>query len=178
MLTLNLLPPKEKEKVKLELTFAFLVEFGAQFIFLALIFTGLLFSIYLYSSILTGAQIGLIAVEKQAIQEERFRKIEEDLRKSNDTVEEVLNLESQFFAFAKIIEDLAGFVPKGIYLKNLTITPGGRKISLVGLAPTREIMLNFKKNLEGSQKFSDVYSPISNLLVPKDVNFAFTITLK
>lgn len=178
MLNLNLLPLQEKEKVRMELTTSFLIHLGTRLFFLAAISMGLLFSIYLYSSIITEAQLELVKSQEGLLEEEEFKNIEKNLQISNDAIKEVHSLERGFLIYSKIIEEFAGLVPSKIYVKNLSISLNAKQFNVNGYAETREEMLAFKKKLEENRAFSNVYSPISNLLVPKDVNFAFTITLK
>jgi len=178
MLNLNLLPGKEKEEFKLELTFMFLVEFGSRMVFLALIVVALFFSVYLYSSTLYAAQLEQTLVQRDMVEEDKFKEIEKNVQESNAIVERIWDLERNFFIFSKTIEDFIPHVPAKVYLKSFSLSASTRQITLTGFAPTREEMLLFKKNLEESREFSEIYSPLSNLLVPKEVNFTFTLTVK
>lgn len=52
---------------------------------------------------------------------------------------------------------------------------GAKKVSIVGVAPSREALVSFRRALEGSTAFKSVELPISNLV--KDSNIQFFINL-
>ncbi|MFH1200950.1 MAG: hypothetical protein V1484_01310 [bacterium] len=51
----------------------------------------------------------------------------------------------------------------------------GRKISLTGIAPSREVLLLFRQALEDSSTFKDVNLPISNFVKGSNINFYLSL---
>jgi len=51
----------------------------------------------------------------------------------------------------------------------------GRKISLTGIAPSREILLLFRQTLEDGSSFKNVILPISNFVKGSDINFSLSL---
>ncbi|HTE48299.1 MAG TPA: hypothetical protein VK675_00115 [Candidatus Paceibacterota bacterium] len=52
---------------------------------------------------------------------------------------------------------------------------GGRKISIQGTAPSREILLLFRQALEDSTNFKQVDLPISNFIKGSDIQFSLSL---
>ncbi|MBU0999320.1 hypothetical protein KKG24_03395 [Patescibacteria group bacterium] len=51
----------------------------------------------------------------------------------------------------------------------------GRKISITGIAPSREVLLLFRQLLEDSPAFTSVDLPISNFVKGSDINFHLSL---
>jgi len=51
----------------------------------------------------------------------------------------------------------------------------GRKISLIGMAPSREVLLFFRQALEDSPNFKNVVLPISNFVKGSDIDFYLSL---
>lgn len=54
----------------------------------------------------------------------------------------------------------------------------GKKISLVGTASSREVLLSFRKALEDDLAFKDIALPISNFVKESDINFSISLNFR
>ena len=80
----------------------------------------------------------------------------------------------------EILEKISETLPINVYLAALnfdllTATENEKhaaQISLSGFSPTREILLEFKKNLEKEQTFEEIYFSPSNWVKPTDIDFS------
>lgn len=180
MINLNLLPPKEKEEVKFEIFRQYLIFFGRSFIFILIIFVVLLFSVYLYLSITLEAQENLVKITKEAPESQKLEKIKKEIEETNNKITKIYKTQSDFVLWSKIIEDLISSVPpeQKIYLKIFSGRKGGAQITISGFAQTREDLIDFEHSLRGSDKFFDIYSPISNFLKKTEINFNLTFKFK
>lgn len=52
----------------------------------------------------------------------------------------------------------------------------GRKISIAGMAPSREVLLLFRRTLEGDAAFTNVILPISNFVKGSNISFFMSLT--
>lgn len=52
----------------------------------------------------------------------------------------------------------------------------GRKISLTGIASSREVLLSFRQTLEDNPTFKNVVLPISNFVKGSDINFYLSLS--
>ena len=123
-------------------------------------------------------QKDIFAAEKDLSEKGDIQKLKDDISKTNKTIEDVYALEDGFYLFSPVLENLTTLIPEGVYFKNIAVTKTGLKMSINGFAKDREAFLFLKKTLDESGQFSEVYSPISNLLQPTDIDFSLTLTLK
>jgi len=75
------------------------------------------------------------------------------------------------------LEKISEIAPAGINLTNLSYQTAQNKVVLNGQAKTREQFLNFKENLEKSQVFLEVESPLSNLINKENIDFNFNFKI-
>lgn len=120
----------------------------------------------------------------------------------NKKSEPLLSLEEESLALTKDIDSQLALVKKfeknkfrlsvnvinAIILKkryNIKITQilyendkiKGKKISITGAAPSREVLLSFRKALEDDPTFKNVVLPISNFVKGSDINFFISLNL-
>lgn len=93
------------------------------------------------------------------------------LNLATNTVVKVGN--NRQFPQAKIASILSS-LPEEIRIVLVTIDKNQKKIQITGRAGTREGLLKFKDNLEGSQAFSEAILPLSSLQQAKNVDFVLT----
>ncbi len=161
-----------------EMVNLFLIDLWFKLAILMLVFLGLTSGSYFYARTLMEPRNDLLNAEKALFNQRDIQAIKEEISGTNKTIEDVYNLESGFFLFSPALENFTFLFSDEIYLKNLAVSKTGKKMAISGFAKDRETFLAFKKDLEDSQQFSAIFSPISNLLKPRDVNFSMDLTLK
>lgn len=173
---INLLPPQQKEELlkeerwKLSLILGILVLIF--FLFLILILSSIKFSI---SGKIQSQKIILEMEEKEfkKAETEGFREkivsINQNLSKLNSFYQEQTDL-------TEILEKISAILAPEMYLTNLSYQKEASKISLSGFAPNREVLFEFKKNLE--KEFKEVYFPPENWVKPRDIDFQATFRIK
>jgi hypothetical protein len=177
---INLLPPqykaelKEEENWKLILILEILV-----LIFLACS-TLILFSIKISISGQTEAQKILLLYEEKKFEESQIQNLEEKITISNQTLLELNSFYQGQTNLTEILEKISETSPTNVSLVTLDFSPlattknekYAAQISLSGFSPTREILLEFKKNLEKEQTFEEIYFPPSNWVKPTNIDFS------
>ncbi len=157
---INLLPPEEKSKIlinakiKVVAILWFLILF---FIFCLLVF---LIFINLYIKIQLNAQ----RAKADQIMEFSFKAEAFDLEKKialldSDVVEINKFYENRVY-FSEIFNKISAVMPGNIYFTNLTADKkkGGVEVSISGFSPSRETLLELKKNIDKeSDYFKNVY---------------------
>jgi Tfp pilus assembly protein PilN len=177
MLNINLLPPqqikarKEKEYFK-KTILAFL------FLFIILVISSLLLfvlekTIALYSN----PQKNELLVLNNYLNQEKNKKIQQDIENINKTLSRVLTIKKNKTILSNILIELLKITPNDLTFANLKINDEDKKIEIMGLAETRESLLIFQDNLEKSEYFEEVASPISNIISPTDINFSIEAKL-
>jgi len=169
---INLLPPEEKkeliweEKKKLSLILGILI-----LVFLISLIL-VLSSIKIYISSQVEVQKFILSQEEKKFKESEAKTFQEKLEFLN---QELTNLNSFYqnqIDLIEIFEKVSNYIPSGVYLNSFSFTADTSQISLTGFSPTREILLEFKKNLETEKKFKEVYFPPTSWLEPTNINFA------
>lgn len=87
-------------------------------------------------------------------------------------------VQSDFVAYDELMLDVNDYVPENIILTYLSINTDSKKAVFKGYALKREDLLNLKNNLENSNLFEKVESPLANLLEKDNINFNITADLK
>ncbi|MFH1029758.1 MAG: PilN domain-containing protein [bacterium] len=173
MITLNLLSREKKE----ELRFRKIYLMGKDFACIIFIFTVLI------AIILSVANIILVntfndTISNSYIFGSKNRIFEDDLNKLNSKLENMRKVQSDFVAYDELMLDVNDYVPENIILTYLSINTDSKKAVFKGYALKREDLLNLKNNLENSNLFEKVESPLANLLEKDNINFNITADLK
>ena len=102
--------------------------------------------------------------------------VESDIEDLNDillTIDKIRKKES--FNFPYILRVLGRMAPEGVVFR--TITFRGENIGIQGHAEGREGVLALKKNLEEEPLFTNIFSPLSNIVKERDINFTFNFAI-
>ena len=179
---LNLLPQKEKEELIQEESFKLVLVLGILILIFLICLSLILFSI--------GISIGgQLAIEKALLSQKEteishLRDLEKEIKNLNLTFSKLNSFYQKNPNFVKILEITSKTLPPGTYLTsfNFNLPAKDKKylgeVILNGYSPTREILLEFKKNLEQEELFQEVYFPPANWVEPTDINFTVNFKIK
>jgi len=179
---LNLLPQKEKEELIQEESFKLVLVLGILILIFLICLSLILFSI--------GISIGgQLAIEKALLSQKEteishLRDLEKEIKNLNLTFSKLDSFYQKNPNFVKILEITSKTLPPGTYLTsfNFNLPAKDKKylgeVILNGYSPTREILLEFKKNLEQEELFQEVYFPPANWVEPTDINFTVNFKIK
>lgn len=174
---LNLLPPKQKRELRLDLLNQLITAFGIAVILVILILALVLVIALFYLNInLTQLEKELISWQAKTEIEE-LKNLEEKVKEVNRDMVFWEEYQEERVEFSLILENLAKQVPSGIRFNNMSLEKSG-KVTIRGHASTRDILLTFKNNLERTPYVSDFNFPLSNLTKSEDIDFylSFEIT--
>lgn len=167
---INLLPPQYKEELIAEETNRLIM------------ILGVLLSLSLFSLVLV-----LLAINIYLSGEVQSQQIFLESEKEKSEVKEIQDLENQVAIFNKKLSILDDFynqkislteifnktikeIPREIYLHNFSYSKDASQIILSGFAPSRDILFQFKRNLEAD--FQDVYFPPNNWIQSTNIEFS------
>lgn len=167
---LNLLPPKQKRELRLDLLNQAIAVFGIAAILVVLILTLVLVIALFYLNI-NLAQLEKELISWQAKSEiEELKNLEEKIKEVNQNIAFLEEYQEERVEFSLMLEILAQGVPSGIRFNNMSLEKSGKAI-IRGHASTRDILLTFKNNLERAPYVSDFDFPLSNLTKSEDIDF-------
>ncbi|MBU1255743.1 PilN domain-containing protein [Patescibacteria group bacterium] len=174
MIKLNLLPPREKEKLELDKLNNLIFFLAVRIAIFLLIFTLLLIVTYYSLFILLKEQERLIEINENDIRIQQLVKIEEKIKNVNQHLDKIHLKQKESVVWTPILEELAKITPLGVYLSNFSYKLSINKINLSGWAESRDKLIRFKDSLEESVLFNNLESPLSNLIKKNDIDFNFT----
>ncbi len=177
---INLLPPEEKTILIQEERFKLILILGIVFLSALLSLILILFSIRIYISSQTDSENTILEQEEKNIKATEFQELQEKITLANKNLSNLNSFYQNQIYFTEILERISGILPSGIYLNNLSLTPSGKGIlncTLSGFAPTIEILLDFKKNLEAEKTITGTNFPLANLVESKDIDFNITFKI-
>jgi Tfp pilus assembly protein PilN len=174
---INLLPPERQKEIKNLRYIGIVLKIG----------TMALFALVVLASF-SYACLYFISVEEKSVEEElvRFKQArsyqetqvaQDSLREYNKIASKVKSGLKKQKEYWNIIYEINSKVPADVVLTNFGVSADGM-IVLKGLAYTRADFLAFKDGLENSELLKNLESPISNLVMEKDVSFEFTAEIK
>ena len=177
MLKLNLLPSQEKKELKTAEMNQWFILFGGWLFFFLIIFILLCLSVYFYLSILVRAQNDLMEAQERHNKTQELAQFEKQIQEANQSVSQVYGLQKGLKSLTPVLEELVGLAPEGVSLTDFSYEKSFSRIELNGRALLREQFLIFQKKIEESPDFTDIDSPISNLLKQKDVDFVLSFKI-
>lgn len=177
MIRLNLLPSQEKKDLETAEINRWSAFFSSWLLILLIIFILLCLSAYFYLFILVKAQNGLIEDEERHIKTQELEQLEKQIGRANQKISQVYNLSKDLKRLMPTLEEFTGLAPQGIYLTNFSYQKDLQRVNLNGHAQNRNQLLVFQKKLEENSQFTDIDSPISNLLKQEDIDFNLTFKI-
>ncbi len=167
---INLLPLSEKKALIQEENWKIVLILG----FLVLIF---LISLILILFSIKISISGQVESQKIFLSQPYPQDIEKMIEIANQNLSKLNSFYQSQIYLTKILERTSINLPPKAYLTSFSYQKEGEKVSLLGFAPTREILLEFKKNLEREKDFTEIYFPSQNWVEPIDINFSVTFKI-
>jgi len=174
MITINLIPTDKKEEVRLSEIYIVI----KNLIVLLLLLTTIVAIILLASKMILQNTFNRIVSE--ATLTTKYGSIfNVDIKNFNQQLKAVEKIQKRYIPWTDFIVNFVGLVPENVSLNNISLNIEGTKndkesaneFVISGTARTREKLLEFKANLEGSPMFSSVTVPLENLLKKDDISF-------
>ena len=167
---INLLPPQYKAEFKEEENWKLTLILSLLFLIFLVCLILILFSIKISISGQVEAQKILLLQEEKNFEESQIQNLEEKITTSNQVIFKLNSFYQDQISLAGILEKIFETLPSSVYLTTLAFNLD--QFSLFGYSPTREILLEFKKNLEKEELFEEIYFPPSNWVKPFDIDFS------
>jgi len=176
---INLLPPEEKERLllKQKKKLTTILCFIGLFFFLALGIV--LIPVNTYISKRVRYYNNVLKTKESVTEQQEIKSMQEKIKEANLSLKKLKAFYNQRFNYSELLEKIAGILPENIYLDDFSSVftePKEEKsylrVSLSGLALTREDLFNLKRSLEKEEDFQEVHFPPGNWVEAKDINFS------
>ena len=169
---INLLPPGQKEELKQEESFKLALIFGIIVLAFLVSLSLILFSLKTF--ILSDCRVQEIYLEqkKKEIEDAELQEVEEKIKKYNLILSKLEDFYQGQPDLVLILEKISRSFPEGTYLIKLDFDPQTYQISLDGFSSTREVLIQFKENLERIEGFKDVEFLPASWVYLTDIKFS------
>lgn len=174
---INLLPTQYKAELKQEENWKLVLILGFLFLIFLISLILILFSIKAYIQGEVQSFKILTELQEKTFQTEENRLLREKINSVNQNLSKLISFYRTKTNSAEILEKISQPLSSQIYLTNVSWQKDTSRVSLSGYAPSREILLEFKRNLEEREDFTEVYFPPSNWLKPVDIDFQVSFKL-
>ena len=174
---INLLPPQRRREIKNLRYTGIVLKVGTMALFALIVLASFSYACLYFIDFQEKSLDQEIASFKQTNSYKKTQEAQDSLREYNKIASKVKNGLKKQKEYWDIIYEINAKIPNDVVLTDLNVSEEGI-ISLKGLAYTRKDFLSFKDGLEKSELFENLQSPISNLVMDKDVNFEFTAEIK
>jgi len=174
MLNLNLLSLKEREKIRLEKNFlltkniVFVISLALIIIIISLLATTIILNLYKKDFDKT------IENEIDLLSSTKSESLEKSTRELNTQLNTIESIQKEYVKWSNLLTELTKVVPGGVKLNSIELNKNSKKVNITGVSKNREVLLEFQNNLKNLNYFTNITSPISNLLVRENVEFQFT----
>ena len=180
---INLLPLQQKEELLEEKKLKLVLILGITI--LAALFSLFLILFSVKTSVRGEVELQKVLMEQKDLQMPQNKILEERIKSLNLTLSELSSFYQREISLVDILETISKTLPKRAYLNTFNFSRLTKKeekyrgqIFLSGYAPSREILLEFKKNLESQDSFSEVYFPPANWVEPSDITFTVNFKVR
>jgi len=178
MIKLNLLPAEEKKLLQTERIFSCLFRYCKRIFIILVVFVLSLAGIWIFLQIqIKKEEKALAELEKSNFSQE-IKSFEKEIEATNKIIAQLKEIQKEGLLYSRILEDLSLITADNIQLSSFIFDKKTNKGSISGYALERESFLSFKNSLEKSPYFSEINSPISNLVKSTDNNFVISFSLK
>ncbi len=164
---LNLLSPEKKQSLKTAFAMSFVQSLTLYLAVVIFFIAGTLFSMQL---ILQGVVSEMAEYSTASFEE--YDSMTRQMREINDFVRRTNTIHDRFIDWSAVLDSLAHTAPEGIRFDAISIT-ADNLIRVEGMAALRSDVLLMKQRLEDLPHFTEVSSPLSNILQRENLKFEF-----
>jgi hypothetical protein len=166
----KLIKNKEKEKISLILE---IIIFN---FFLSLIL--ILFSIKIYTAGLVESEKIIFDQTKKELETSEFKDVAQRVNLMNKNFSNLKSFYDNQNSVISVIEKLFQTLPDGIYLTSFSYTKNDFQINISGFSGNRDILIEFKNNLEKNNNFEKISFPESTWINATGTTFNLNFKFK
>lgn len=166
---LDLLPEGKKEEIKKKKIFWLVIRQEVRLFIPLALFIAILFAINFNLKFQAGSIEKIQALEQSQEKYRELKSYEDKFRDINSKALLALSLQSGHLRWSPVLKKISEAVPEGVSLKKLATKD--YSVSVSGTAGNREDFLVFEEKIKTSDCFSEVNTPLSNLISKENVVF-------
>ena len=176
---INLIPNQEKKKMVKSFYYRFVVLCLVMLCLCVALGILLLLPAYLFSSSKNNVANQKLDHQKNAEMPLLDQETSDLIKNTKIKLDVIDKAESKKFVFSDIlVKNIISKKNSNIKITQITYdntANGGKKISIGGVASSRDILLSFRRSLEADATFKSVDLPISNFVKDSDIQFYLSL---
>jgi len=172
MLVLNLVSEELKKEIKLRHLYQLIKKVN----YLIIIITIITAIVLLVAKVILQNNFNKI-VEQTTLVTINNQSYNSKIREINSKLKFIANIQNEFVAWSKIVNDLSIMTPSNITFYRLNFDLATKTVKINGKAGERSGLLELKDNLEKSGNYSDIQFPLKNILEKENINFEINAKL-
>ena len=179
MITLNLLPSRERKKLNIKIYQSLATKILIAFLWLTIIVFSLLFA---FKYIMKNSLENMTKQNNIVIQNNQ--ELNAEIKECNNKLKALSDIQNENIIFSKILIKITEIIPKEITLNNLSLLidekEKSNKIILVnmkGFTEKRDNLVKFKNILNSFSYIENIELPINTLLKQENVDFEISTKL-
>ncbi len=173
MLTLNLASQELKQKIKSRHIYSLLKKMNLILMIIVIIIAIILLS----AKMILQNNFNDVVAQTTLVTGSGGGKYAEKVRKINSQINIVSQIQNERVPWPYLLETIAKITPGGVVLSSIKLNEKNLTLKLRGNAETRDDFIELKNNLKNSKIFTDVKSPIKDILQKENINFALDAKL-
>lgn len=177
---INLIPREEKRKMIADFYYRLAVLVVVALGFCVLIALLSILPSYFVSSVKNSAISAKIAAQKLKLSSSSEEKLLALVKDTDNKLALIEKFEkNKFYLSIQVINSIILKKRPDIKITQILYEnneANGRKISIAGMAPSREVLLLFRRALEDDTAFTNVILPISNFVKGSNISFFMSLT--
>lgn len=179
MKQINLLPKPRQEELQLEAVLGSLHRaiWISMLSFLAVF--GVQFSIKLYLQQQESSIKKSVALVQNQVNKSENSKLKTQINGINNLIGDYKNLTANAPKWYNVVRAFSKLPPDGVEVNSLQIDFLKKKVTITGMAPTRDLVIELYNNIKNDPKeFYNVDYPLENVAKPLNTNFHFNFYIQ
>lgn len=166
MISLNLISPEQKDILKMKYLYILIENILGIFLITAVV----------VAIILIPLNQGLVILDyqnqknKEAVTRKNIE-VTEKINVLNQRIDDYLQIKKESYPWNNLLAELAKIVPPDVSLIQFTASLADNNFIIRGYAKSRDDLIELIANLNKSEAFVDIESPLTNYLQQDDVTF-------
>jgi hypothetical protein len=174
---INLLPPEEKNKLKLERVKSLAIILSGMVLISLICFFLILLSVKFSILSKVGNQEVIFQQVEKGYRSEDSANLKDAIKKYNEKMPQVLAFYQNQVYFSDILADISEIsTPQGIYFTNIFLdgqkSEGSVAVAIHGKSDSRSSLILFKKNIEAQGKIKNVSFSPESWISPTNISFS------
>ena len=168
-ITLNLLPKNRKKKIKNRKILKLFVWQEGMLIFSVIFLFGITIGISKIIDVRMDLADTQISVDSSEGNYAEIKKYEEALGKTKLDMKIIDRIQKNNINWVPVFREINKNIPEGVSISS--ILNKEYKISMTGIAESREQLIRMKSQMEGNECFKEVAIPINDIVLKNDIDF-------